>query len=1777
VSHNLLVQFRVGQLWRNLRATKRYASKATALLLLAGLPAGSAYGQTARIVSLETSSPAWHTGDPPMAISDTLQVKSDSENISSATVQITGGPFTNEDVLSANVAGTGLTATANPAWGAFTITGKAPPATYQTVLRSLTYTNAAAIPNTNPRLITITVTDGAFTSPPVTRTLNIERVLPSTAFFSVASYGAVGDGVHDDGPAIAQAVNATVAASAAGQIAELDFDGSKAYYVGSAPSGGFAINLTGANNVRIAGSGCTVVTQLPVLFLNVSHCTSVAVSGFHVATTPSTFLAWTVKSKVDLSTYTLQLNSQYAALPADTEIDPGHVALDASNINAPAQNVSITHIDAVNDAQKIVRMTSPEGNYQPNILVGDTIVTQHPLGLAGAASAPIAIVSSGNVQLKDIDTSDGLQHVVNVTRSTGPVTLKRVSWAPRTADHGGNGVIAAYSGLGYALNRGSLTIEDCSLLNPESISIPTWSAPRWNNPASSLPAGTMSELLMSLNAGGLSTTPLVNVGDTIIGQTQVSYGEAIPNDHAKVVATANQHVVLDHQLSPSLSAYLLEDQYPDAAVIRRTTMPMLITDGPMTIEASTITNYAGTSIHNDFIGNTFGDVLNITGYDLFQSGSSWLNFYGTTMRRTRQTEIWDTVLGGQVDEVNDDAAYVYDQDNGGAGEVFIFNPYTPHTTYLATDPSYVTGVSLINFDTNQPIPGYDPIQNNQVIPLATLPTKHLNLRANVSGAFDSVTYDSNSQLPSEIKISTNSTSPYYINPLGWAHDDVRYSIVAYPNHGTLRGRGQRVKFRVAGLLPGWNTVSIGAAPPPTPGSAYQIGNVLTMSGAGGDTGGTADNEQFVYQNKSMGPGPNYIFDQVDMVAKVTSQAAGSPDAKAGLQFRDSADPAAASITLAVTPGNLIVFQRRYAAGGPTTTLATAPYPSLPCWLRLRRYSGSIYAYSSPDGINWKQIGTDTTAAFPPVAMNGVVVSSNDANGLPSTATFENVALSNPIPGWWASDIGGLPPADPVQYRPDAFSLSAGPGSFANSPDNVSLAYQQIAGDSIVQARTWDVGSESPNAMGGVIMRPDLDNFGQYFGVFLTADGNIVQQWRSTAHGGTLTSAPKKAPGQPLWLRITRVGDTFTGYYSMDRLAWNTISSKNITGVASNIASGVALAGNGATAKADFETIGTSGVAPSPTITYLVPNAAPAGSAGFKLIISGSGFSRLSTVSFGSDTSLYPTFVDENTLTVNVPATDLVTAGMIKIAVTNPAPGGGNATAAFTIGAVTGSKLTGTPISSPPAASFPAANAFDGNVNTEFKSISTSGGWVGMDLGRIHKVITAIQLHNPAGDLISGGSFQGANKKDFSDAVTLATNTNPDSPTYVTGIGDLNSYRYVRYLAKPGTYCVAGELEFDGGYPPVPLPTLTSLSRSYMAAGSANTTIGLTGTNFKPASTVFVNGTLQACAYNSATSLSVTLTKAQFAASGSITLQVVNPAPNGGSSNVIELPVVTQPKAGSFTISAASVTGGTPLTATLTLSAPATPGGMTVTFASNNAAAVVPSTQFLTEGQTAVTISLITKPVNAATNCTVTANVNGSMSSANLKVLPPVLSAVSVSPTPVKGGTVAKITVTLTGNSGPSGLSVALTASDNTTIPPGTTVMVPAGTASAVYTFTPPATAADKTITIKATGGGVVKSTSLTISAPVLTALATSTAAPRGGQAVTIKVTISTPAPSAGLKVTLTSSSASLPVTPGYITVPAGALIGSLMVTPKTVTASTPVTLTAKLNAVTLTKALTVMP
>ena len=186
-----------------------------------------------------------------------------------------------------------------------------------------------------------------------------------------------------------------------------------------------------------------------------------------------------------------------------------------------------------------------------------------------------------------------------------------------------------------------------------------------------------------------------------------------------------------------------------------------------------------------------------------------------------------------------------------------------------------------------------------------------------------------------------------------------------------------VTFLVAAQpLAGWMDVDVGSTG--MSGSAIYSNGAFRVNGSGAGISGTADAFNYVFQPLS-GDGT--------IVARVVSLTAG----EAGAMIRESVN---ANSTMADTDclNSQFYFRFRLTTGanaGSTVTAGQIPY-----WVKVVRSGSTFSGYTSLDGVNWTQLGTNQTISMATNVYIGLLVSS--ANNLTSAAgIFDNVSVSSP--------------------------------------------------------------------------------------------------------------------------------------------------------------------------------------------------------------------------------------------------------------------------------------------------------------------------------------------------------------------------------------------------------------------------------------------------------------------------------------------------------------------------------------------------------------------------------------------------------------------------------------------------------------------------------------------------------------------------------------------------------------------------------------------------------------
>jgi subtilase family serine protease len=116
----------------------------------------------------------------------------------------------------------------------------------------------------------------------------------------------------------------------------------------------------------------------------------------------------------------------------------------------------------------------------------------------------------------------------------------------------------------------------------------------------------------------------------------------------------------------------------------------------------------------------------------------------------------------------------------------------------------------------------------------------------------------------------------------------------------------------------------------------------------------------------------------------------------------------------------------------------------------------------------------------------------------------------------------------------------------------------------------------------------------------------------------------------------------------------------------------------------------------------------------------------------------------------------------------------------------------------------------------------------------------------------------------------------------------------------------------------PVPTITTLSPSQVAAGSQFTNVTVNGTNFMSTSTMTLGGAVSGWYVNS-TQMAFSPSTSQVATVAQLPVVVTNPGPGGGPSNSVDFVVTTGTPTGNFNVTITATGAGFTHTTTLYLS------------------------------------------------------------------------------------------------------------------------------------------------------------------------------------------------------------------------------------------------------------------
>jgi hypothetical protein len=291
--------------------------------------------------------------------------------------------------------------------------------------------------------------------------------------------------------------------------------------------------------------------------------------------------------------------------------------------------------------------------------------------------------------------------------------------------------------------------------------------------------------------------------------------------------------------------------------------------------------------------------------------------------------------------------------------------------------------------------------------------------------------------------------------------------------------------------------------------------------------------------------------------------------------------------------------------------------------------------------------------------------------------------------------------------------------------------------------------------------------------------------------------------------------------------------------------------------------------PVPSLTSLSPSAVQAQSTTFTLAIYGAGFAPSSTIEFNGVPRTYPNgagdtiFLNQNELTTVINPNDISAAETINVTVFTPAPGGG--TSNILVFTITPAQLPVPQITQLIPTSVAAGSS---SANVTIMGTNFFGA-----TGQSISIATVDGANRPTTFVSDTQLFVALEASDITAAgpVDIAV-LNPPAPNLTPQGGGLSNTVALNVVN--------------------PTPVLKSVSPQNVVAGTtAITSISVTGSGFDSASQVLVNGSGRTTTFGSSGSLSAQLATSDVASAGTYTVQVVNPTPGGGTSQVLYFSVV----------------------------------------------------------------------------------------------------------------------------------------------------------------------------------------------------------------------------------------------------------------------------------------------
>jgi len=169
----------------------------------------------------------------------------------------------------------------------------------------------------------------------------------------------------------------------------------------------------------------------------------------------------------------------------------------------------------------------------------------------------------------------------------------------------------------------------------------------------------------------------------------------------------------------------------------------------------------------------------------------------------------------------------------------------------------------------------------------------------------------------------------------------------------------------------------------------------------------------------------------------------------------------------------------------------------------------------------------------------------------------NLTLKPGVPApWVAEDIGTVGLSGSASLLGDAYVVAGAGADIWASADAFHFLHQAASGDCVLTTRLAAQAVTHSTAKAGLMIRETSAPDAREIMLAATPSG-LYLQWRSSTAAAT-TQMWVHAAEAPVWLRLTRTGNTFRGYTSPNGVDWTPVGTEQSIAMASTTRCGMAV-------------------------------------------------------------------------------------------------------------------------------------------------------------------------------------------------------------------------------------------------------------------------------------------------------------------------------------------------------------------------------------------------------------------------------------------------------------------------------------------------------------------------------------------------------------------------------------------------------------------------------------------